>query len=156
MSVRVSPSSSLFPCCSELLSNRHFRGCMGEVNKCIAPVVAGQGNIDFTAVMITLVACVNGNAMFDQLIRSKALQNAQTKMARESPSEQFPARTDLCYKGELSATNTQCQITLNHTITLHSWPDPCSPTWNVNLIFLLFPTVYTHPHPAASSASRQG
>lgn len=74
MSVRVSPSS-LFPCCSELLGNRHFRACIGEVNKCIATVVAGQGNIDVTAVIITLVACVNGNVMFDQLIRSKALQN---------------------------------------------------------------------------------
>lgn len=75
MSVRVSPSSSLFPCCSELLGNRHFRACIGEVNKCIATVVAGQGNIDVTAVIITLIACVNGNVMFDQLIRSKALQN---------------------------------------------------------------------------------
>lgn len=98
MSVRVSPSSSLFPCCSELLSNRHFRACMGEVNKCIAAVVAGQGNIDVTAVIITLVACVNGNVMFDQLIRSKAPWNtvwteAQTKMSRESPSKQFPPCT---------------------------------------------------------------
>lgn len=152
--LQVSPSSSLFPCCSELLSNRHFRACMGEINKCIATVVAGQGNIDVTAVIITLVACVNGNVMFDQLVRSKALQNtiwteAQTKTERESPSKQFPPCTDPCCKGELSVTNTQCQITPNHTITLYSWLSPCSPAWNVNLMFLLFPTVHTHPHPAA-------
>lgn len=48
---------------------------MGEVNKCIGTVVAGQGNIDVTAVIITLVVCVNSNVMFDQLVRSKALQN---------------------------------------------------------------------------------
>lgn len=46
---------------------------MGEVNKCIATVVAGQGNIDVTAAIITLVGCVNGNVMFDQLVGSKAL-----------------------------------------------------------------------------------
>lgn len=71
--------------------------CMGEVNKCIATVVAGQGNIDVTAAIITLVGCVNGNVMFDQLARSKALRNtiwteAQTKTARESTSEQFPPK----------------------------------------------------------------
>lgn len=127
----------------------------GEVNKCIATVVAGQGNIDVTAVIITLVACVNGNVMFDQLVRSRALRNtngteAQTKMARESTSEQFPPRTEPCCKGELSVSSTQCQIIQNHTITLCSWLGPCSLALNVNLIFLLFPTGYMHPHSAAS------
>lgn len=48
---------------------------MGEVNKCMAAVVAGQENIDVTAAIITLVGRVNSNVMFDQLVRSKALRN---------------------------------------------------------------------------------
>lgn len=151
MSVRVSPSS-LFPCCSELLGNRHFRACIGEVNKCIATVVAGQGNIDVTAVIITLVACVNGNVMFDQLIRSKALQNTVWTEAQNGKRIAFRtvSSTYPCCKAELSVTKTQCQVTPNHTITLYSWLGPCSPAWNVDLIFLVLPTVDTHPHPAAS------